>query len=59
MFNAGYQVPFTLFVDCVGKALIVLPKQTASTALKVGVRFAFTVIAFVTLLKHDNVGVKV
>jgi hypothetical protein len=60
LFKTGYQLPVTLFVDCVGKAFNVFPEQIASTALKVGVTFAFTVIVFVALLAQNPVvGVKI
>ena len=60
LFNVGDQVPTILFVDVVGKAVIVLPEQTSLIGLNVGVTLAFTVIALVaTLAQSPAVGVNV
>ena len=50
MFNAGDQVPVTVFVDVVGKAAIVAPEQTAATCVNVGVVLGVIVTATAVLV---------
>jgi len=60
LFKAGDQVPVILFEEVVGKGDKVAPEHIAETAVKVGVRFGFTVIVkFVVVAHCPAVGVKV
>ena len=62
MFNAGDQVPVigVAFVEEVGNAVSVAPKQIGATALNVGVIFGLTTIVNVAVVAHcPAVGVKV
>lgn len=60
LFNAGLQVPFTPFVDVVGKAFNAAPAQIGATGANAGVSTGFTTIVIVAGTAHcPAVGVNV
>ena len=52
LFKAGAHVPAMPLLEVVGKGDNAAPEQIEATAVKVGVRFGFTVIVIVVVTAH-------